>query len=109
MGNHYKVTLEDLGFSYNGKTLLRDINLALSEQALIAITGPSGSGKSTFLSLFNRLWEEDQGSLHGRIQIAFNNTLTDIYNGSIPIHILRRRVGMVFQNPNLLPVNILKM
>ncbi|MBW1893845.1 MAG: phosphate ABC transporter ATP-binding protein, partial [Deltaproteobacteria bacterium] len=69
----------------------------------------SGNGKSTFLMVMNRLWEGILGArLEGRVSILIDNTYRDIYSGSIGLSDLRRKVGMVFQTPNPLPMSIVK-
>ena len=96
-------------FSYKNKTVLEDINLALPKNNIIAVTGPSGTGKSTFLSIFNRLWEENGGgAFKGRVLIRFPNGIIDIYSKEISVAKLRRSVGMVFQTPNPLPMTVYK-
>ena len=109
MEKQAKIVTEKLCFSYNGRSVLDNINLSLPENSIIAVTGPSGTGKSTFLSVFNRLWQEgDGGVVAGKVMIRFNDGITDIYNSTLPIDELRRRVGMVFQAPNPLPMSISK-
>lgn len=100
---------EKLSFHYMGMTILREIDLALPAGKIIAITGPSGTGKSTLLSVFNRLWEETgSGRLEGRVELSLEGEMVDIYRDNYPIDRLRRKVGMVFQNPNPLPMSIAK-
>jgi phosphate transport system ATP-binding protein len=104
-----KICAEKVCFSYKNKTVLEDINLALTENNIIAVTGPSGTGKSTFLSIFNRLWEENGGGeFKGRVLIRFPNGIIDIYSKEISVAKLRRSVGMVFQTPNPLPMTVYK-
>lgn len=104
-----KIVTQNLGFSYRGRLILNDINLALPKHSIIAVTGPSGSGKSTFLSIFNRLWEESgRGQRRGKVFICFAEKMVDIYGEELSVAQLRRRVGMVFQTPNPLPMSIYK-
>ncbi len=96
-------------FSYKNKAVLEDINLTLPENSIIAVTGPSGTGKSTFLSIFNRLWEENGGGeCKGRVMIRFSEGIIDIYSRKLSVATLRRSVGMVFQTPNPLPMTVYK-
>ncbi len=98
-----------MSFSYRKKTVLEDINLALPENSIIAVTGPSGTGKSTFLSIFNRLWEENGGGeRQGRVMIRLVDGIIDIYSREVSVAKLRRSVGMVFQTPNPLPMTVYK-
>lgn len=109
MEKQIKIATEKLCFSYNNRCILNDIDLELPENSIIAVTGPSGTGKSTFLSIFNRLWEEHgDGTRSGTVSIRFKERLMDIYQSELAVTDLRRRVGMVFQAPNPLPVTIFK-
>ena len=74
-------------------TVLRDVNCEIAKGEVIGIIGPSGTGKSTFLRCLNRL-EEPSG---GRIEI---NGI-DILDRKADVNLLRRKMGMVFQNFNL--------
>jgi len=104
-----KIFAEKVCFSYRNKAVLEDINLALPENSIIAVTGPSGTGKSTFLSIFNRLWEENGGgAFKGRVMIRFSEGIADIYSKEVSLARLRRSVGMVFQTPNPLPMTVYK-
>jgi phosphate transport system ATP-binding protein len=104
-----KIITDKLCFAYRGRHVLQDIDLALPENGIIAVTGPSGMGKSTFLSVFNRLWEENGGGeCRGRVVIRFSDRLCDIYGPELTAADLRRRVGMVFQAPNPLPMSVFK-
>lgn len=103
------VFTEQLSFRYGGMTILKEIDLDLPAGEIIAITGPSGTGKSTLLSIFNRLWEEaGSGQLEGRVELFLEGRMVNIYRDSYPLDRLRRKVGMVFQNPNPLPMSIAK-
>ncbi len=104
-----KIRTEDLAFSYNGRTILRDTSIVFAENEISAIVGPSGSGKSTFLMTLNRLWETiSHCTLQGRVEMRFGNGFQDIYQKHYPVTQLRRQVGMVFQTPNPLPMSIYK-
>jgi putative ABC transport system ATP-binding protein len=76
-----------------GHPILNGISAKVMDGELITIIGPSGSGKSTFLSLINRMTDPDSGSLH------FKGT--PYYE--IDVLKLRRKIGMVFQLPTMLP------
>ena len=73
--------------------VLRDVNCEIEKGEVIGIIGPSGTGKSTFLRCLNRL-EEPSG---GRIEIDG----VDILDRKTDVNLLRRKMGMVFQNFNL--------
>lgn len=103
------ISSENLSFHYGGKIILRGIDLSLPAGKIIAITGPSGTGKSTLLSIFNRLWEEvGSGHLEGFVGLLLDGVMVDIYSDKVSLEKLRRKVGMVFQNPNPLPMSIAK-
>ena len=74
-------------------TVLRDVNCEINKGDVIAVIGPSGTGKSTFLRCLNRL-EEPTG---GKIEIDG----VDIQDRKVDVNMLRRKMGMVFQNFNL--------
>jgi len=104
-----KIRMENVCFSYKDQTILENITVSFPENSIVAVTGPSGTGKSTFLSLFNRLWETfGEGRLYGKLFVRFGDRMVDIYGDSLPVALLRRRVGMVFQSPNPLPMSIYK-
>lgn len=100
---------EQLSFHYGGTTILKEIDLDLPAGEITAITGPSGTGKSTLLGIFNRLWEEEgAGRLEGKVALALDGAMVNIYQDNYPVDRLRRKVGMVFQHPNPLPMSIAK-
>ena len=85
---------------YDDLTVLKDINLKVKEGEVIVIVGPSGCGKSTFLRCINAL-EEIQG---GEILLHGEKAVT----GQKDLPLLRRKIGMVFQNYDLFPhLNVL--
>ncbi len=104
-----KIKTENLSFSYNGNRILDNVSLEFREKTITAIVGPSGIGKSTFLLTLNRLWETvPQSSMSGRVKIRFDGKMQDIYGNGMSLTGLRRKVGMVFQAPNPLPMSIFK-
>ena len=85
--------IENLGYRIEGQTLLSDINFEISTGERVAIFGPSGAGKSTLIRLLNRLDEPTSGTVY----------LDGQDYHQIPPRRLRRRLGMVMQQPNLFP------
>ena len=103
-----KIQLTDLSFYYGDQCALDEVSVGFADRAITAIVGPSGQGKSTLLKAINRLWEEIPGArVKGAVEILLDGTMVNI-NGSYPGNRLRRKVGMVFQNPNPLPMSIYK-
>jgi phosphate transport system ATP-binding protein len=104
-----KILLKDMGFFYGARPILFGIETAFKAHEITAIVGPSGQGKSTLLTVFNRLWEEIPGArLQGEVKIRLEGRWVDIYADAYPVNRLRRKVGMVFQDPNPLPMSIYK-
>lgn len=107
MDSAIKIQTRDLSFSYNGKGIIRHSSMDFAANRITAIVGPSGSGKSTFLMILNRLWEViPHCRLEGRVAMELDGSVVDIYSDNLPVTRLRRKVGMVFQNPNPLPMSI---
>lgn len=103
------IEIEKLSFYYGECRVLESINASFTKHSISAITGPSGSGKSTLLMTINRLWEEIGGAyVEGRVKILLDNRKIDIYDSGLSLAWLRRKVGMVFQIPNPLPMSIYK-
>lgn len=109
MNDAPKIKIRDLNFWYGKRQILEDIRLDIQDRSITSITGPSGQGKSSFLTVFNRLWENIDGArATGKICINFGNGFKDINLPNCRLPLLRRRVGMVFQMPNPLPMSIRK-
>ena len=97
------VEVENLNLKYGEKPALFNISLEISKNQATAFIGPSGCGKSTLLRCFNRLNDLiDSCTVTGEIRINGNN----IYESSVDITDLRKRVGMVFQKSNPFPKSI---
>ena len=100
MGNKFEI--KDLNLYYGDYHALKNINMNLAENEITAFIGPSGCGKSTFLKCLNRMNDLVEGC-----KITGSVTLDgeDIY-GNMDVNKLRKRVGMVFQNPNPFPMSV---
>jgi phosphate transport system ATP-binding protein len=94
------IQVEALHAWYGRDLILKQVDLVFPGKAITAVIGPSGCGKSTLLRCLNRMHELVPGArVAGRVVL----NETDIYHyGVNPVEI-RRRVGMVFQNPNIFP------
>jgi len=98
-----EVKVEQLNFYYGNKQALFNVDLEVKEKGVAALIGPSGCGKSTFLRVLNRMNDLIPGtSLDGRVTIHGE----DIYDLSMDVVELRKKVGMVFQQPNPFPKSI---
>jgi|LNFM01.1.fsa_nt_gb phosphate transport system ATP-binding protein len=95
--------IEDLCLFYGEKQALHNVNMSIPEKRVTAFIGPSGCGKSTLLRCFNRLNELIE---HVRITGTVKLMGENIFDPSVNIANLRRRVGMVFQKPNPFPKSI---
>lgn len=99
--------LQETNVIFDSKTVLSDINLEISASSITVLVGRSGSGKTTFLRIFNRLNELFVGAATtGRVILNVGGRFFDIHNDRLEVEYLRRKVGMVFQNPNVLPSSI---
>ena len=102
-----KIKIEGLNCYYQQKMVLKGCQGAFEENAITIIIGPSGVGKTTFLMVLNRLYELIPNCrVEGKVEIRLNSTYVDIH--SLPLTTLRKKVGMVFQVPNPLPMSIFK-
>ena len=91
------IETKNLNFWYDDFHALKDISMEIEQNSVTAFIGPSGCGKSTYLRLFNRMNDLIAGTkLQGEVLIGGKN----IYDKSVDVDNLRKRVGMVFQKPN---------
>lgn len=98
-----RVVTRDLSVYYKDFHALKHVNLQLYSERITALIGPSGCGKTTFLRCLNRMNDLIEGArVEGEVLIDGEN----IYNDSVDVVELRKRVGMVFQKPNPFPMSI---
>ena len=98
-----KVKTENLKLWYGKKQALNGINLEVKEKKITAFIGPSGCGKSTFLRCLNRMNDLiDSVKIEGKITLDGH----DIYASGVDEVAVRKKVGMVFQQPNPFPKSI---
>jgi phosphate transport system ATP-binding protein len=106
-GKKDKIIVKEVSFFYGRNQVLDHINAGFVENTLTAITGPSGQGKSTLLGLFNCLWNDVPGArCNGEIRIRLGDKWVSPLKKDITLPILRRKVAMIFQEPNPLPMSI---
>lgn len=98
-----KIEARNLDLFYGEKHALKDVNLDIKTNKITAFIGPSGCGKSTFLKTLNRMNDYVKD-----IKITGSVTLDseDIYDSRVDTTVLRKKVGMVFQQPNPFPMSI---
>ncbi len=95
-----KVEVKNLNLFYGDKQALNGINMDIYNKKITALIGPSGCGKSTFLRCINRMNDLVQSC---RVEGYIGVDGHDIYDKSIDVVAVRKRVGMVFQQPNPFP------
>jgi phosphate transport system ATP-binding protein len=96
-----KMRVEELSVAYGQKLAVRQVSLSVRQGEVLALIGPSGCGKTTLLRSLNRLVDLTPGaSRSGRI------TLEGVDTDALEDTDLRRRVGMVFQQPNPFPLSV---
>lgn len=97
------ITVENLCLYYGEFAALKNININMPRQKVMAFIGPSGCGKSTFLRSLNRMNDLVDGvRITGSVKVGEQ----DIYQPDTDVVDLRKRVGMVFQRPNPFPMSI---
>src|SRR5258708_4412392 len=97
------IEIWELSLFYCASKALKNISLNLGEKIVTAFIGPSGCGKSTLLRCFNRMNDLiDNVRIEGSLKIGGH----DIYDASVDVIELRKRVGMVFQKSNPFPKSI---
>ena len=98
-----KIVMKDLNLHYGEFHALKNVNLELPRNKVTAFIGPSGCGKSTCLKTINRMNDLIENcKIDGAVYIDDE----DIYDSRTDVTSLRKRVGMVFQNPNPFPMSL---
>lgn len=98
-----KITVNHLDLYYGQNHALKNVSMNIREKCVTAFIGPSGCGKSTFLKTLNRM-----NDLIENVRITGEVKLDeeDIYDEKVDTTVLRKRIGMVFQQPNPFPMSI---
>ncbi len=103
MEQNEKIKVKDLHLYYGDNHALKGISMAIRSNAVTAFIGPSGCGKSTFLKTLNRMNDLiDSVKIEGTILLDGEN----IYALDVDTTVLRKKIGMVFQQPNPFPMSI---
>ncbi len=98
-----KIITKDLNLYYGDNHALKSVNMEIKENAVTAFIGPSGCGKSTFLKTLNRMNDLVPGvRIEGTVTVDGEN----IYDPGVDTTLLRKKIGMVFQQPNPFPMSI---
>lgn len=101
--DNIKIKVEHLNLHFGDHHVLKDINMEIKSNTVTALIGPSGCGKSTFLKTLNRMQDlVSTVKIDGLISIDGK----DIYAKDVDTTLLRKKVGMVFQQPNPFPMSI---
>jgi len=102
-GHKVKISARDFNFYYGKFHALKNINLDIPENQVMAFIGPSGCGKSTLLRTLNRMYDLYPGqSTSGELTLDGKNIL----DKGMDVNLLRSKVGMVFQKPTPFPMSI---
>ncbi len=98
-----KISTKDLNLYYGTNHALKNINMDIKENAITAFIGPSGCGKSSFLRVLNRM-----NDLIPDVRISGEVILDgeNIYDSRVDTTLLRKKTGMVFQQPNPFPMSV---
>jgi phosphate transport system ATP-binding protein len=103
MEENIKIEIKNLDLFYGKKQALQSVSMNIPENRVTAFIGPSGCGKSTFLRTLNRMNDLiDNVSIKGEVFLDGLN----IYDKSIDVVELRKKVGMIFQKSNPFPKSI---
>ena len=98
-----KISVSNLNLYYGQNHALKSVNMEIPENEITAFIGPSGCGKSTFLKTRNRMNDLVEGvRIEGKVVLDGE----DIYSPTVDTTLLRKKVGMVFQQPNPFPMSI---
>ena len=98
-----KISVSNLNLYYGANHALKNVSMEIPKQEVTAFIGPSGCGKSTFLKTLNRMNDLVDGvRIDGKVLLDGE----DIYSADVDTTLLRKKVGMVFQQPNPFPMSI---
>jgi phosphate transport system ATP-binding protein len=97
------ISVRNLSVWYGKTQVIKNISVDIPEKKITAIIGPSGCGKTTFLKSLNRLIDlQEDVKISGSILVDGE----DIYSPEIDVNNLRKKIGLLFQKPQVLPMSI---
>jgi phosphate transport system ATP-binding protein len=97
------ISIQDLNVYYGGLQVLKNISLNIPDRKITAIIGPSGCGKTTLLKSLNRLLDAVDGvRVDGRVLVDGE----DIYGPKVEVTAVRKKMGLLSQKPQVLPMSI---
>ncbi len=97
------ISIQKLNVYYGGLQVLKDISLNIPDRKITAIIGPSGCGKTTLLKSLNRLLDAVDGvRVDGKILVDGE----DIYGPKVEVTAVRKKMGLLSQKPQVLPMSI---
>src|SRR5512140_2533865 len=97
------ISIRDLNVYYGGLQVLKGISLDIPDRKITAIIGPSGCGKTTLLKSLNRLLDTVDGvRVDGKILVDGE----DIYGPQVEVTAVRKKMGLLSQRPQFLPMSI---
>ena len=100
---NFMFCIDKLCLCYGKNTIIEDVSLNIEKNSVTSIIGPSGCGKTSFLCCLNRLTDLNENCyVTGDIRVGDD----DVYSDSVNLTEIRRKVGMLFQKPNLFPFSI---
>ncbi len=103
MSQQAKIEIKNLNFFYNDHQVIKDVNMEVRANEIYALFGPANSGTTTLFRALNRLSDLDVGArMEGKILLDGK----DIRSNDVNVTELRRRVGMIFEEPVTLPMSI---
>jgi phosphate transport system ATP-binding protein len=97
------IETKNVNVYYGDNHVIKDVTMSMDKHKITAIIGPSGCGKSTYLRVLNRMNDLiENARVEGEIRINGQN----IYNEKVQVENIRKKVGMVFQQPNPFPKSV---
>ena len=103
MDERTHISIRDLNVFYGGLHVLKNISLDIPDRKITAIIGPSGCGKTTLLKSLNRLLDAVDGvRVEGKVLVDGE----DIYGPKVEVTSIRKKMGLLSQKPQVLPMSI---